>query len=549
MAERASDRRPLAERVEEIVRREMASSGTPGVAVALTDREQVRAAGASGFADLAARTPVAAETLFEIGSIGKTFTATVLLRLREAGRVDLEAPVTRYLPWFEVGGTTAPITLHHLLTHTAGIVAGIDGTPSAASEVWALRRTTVGGPPGERFHYSNVGYKTLGLVIEAITGAPYGETIRELLRLVGMGDAEPTIRHEMRSRLAVGYAPLYDDRPPLKRHPLVPATWLETDTADGSIAASATDLAAFLRMLLNRGNGPHGPVLSAESFALLTTPAIPDEGDGYGYGIQVKQADGQTEIGHPGGMVGYHASMLGEMETGLGVVVLCNGPGAPVALSRQLLALLRAEDAAQTPPPPANTDAATVEKTPGYVGAYVGAGTADPKRFSIAAVPGDLRFRRGAADLPVEQHWDDDFVIDDPDLARFVLRFERDEEGRVLGAIHGADRYAKEGEAAPPAVAELPDEWCAYLGRYRSHNPWVPTFVVLDRGGQLRLLFPAGEPDGLEDDQPLIPLADGSFRCGDDPASPERINFDAFVDGLALRATLSGADFWRCSID
>jgi len=522
--------------VDRAVGRRREADGTPGIALALTDRDRLLAVRTYGFANAAAQVPVTPETLFEIGSIGKAFTAVALLRLREAGRVDLQAPVTEYLPWFEVGGTRAPITLHHLLTHTAGIVSGMDGTPAAASEVWALRRTQVGGPPGERFHYSNVGYKTLGLVIESVTGAAYGETVRELLALVGMDESEPTITHDTRHRLAVGYVPWYDDRPSLRRHPLAPATWLETDTADGSIAATAGDLAAFLRMLLNRGDGPRGRVLSGESFALMTR-AVPAWGGGYGYGLSVWEDGGTTEIGHPGGMVGYVASMRGGLDAGLGVVVLCNGPGSPDDLGRAALALLRAADGRAAAP---EEEAAAAIPVDDFTGSYAG----PEHRFSIVGAGDELSLQRGAEEARLEHRWDDDFVVDHPAFAQFPLRFERDGEGDVVGATHGGDRYAKEG-LAQEAAAALPATWAAFPGRYRSFSPWVPTFVVLPRGGRLWLVFPGGDPDGFMEEQPLVPLGDGSFRAGDDPAGPERITFDALVEGRALRATLSGTDYWR----
>ena len=113
----------------------------PGLTLGLTDRDGTLLIRTYGFADLASRQPVTPDTLFEIGSIGKTFTAVAILQLVDEGRIDLHAPVARYLPWFAVPQPAghAPITIAHLLSHTAGIVAGIDGTPEAAFQVWSLR--------------------------------------------------------------------------------------------------------------------------------------------------------------------------------------------------------------------------------------------------------------------------------------------------------------------------------------------------------------------------------------------------------------------------
>ena len=98
MAATEADVAPVFAHLDEVVRRKMRAAKTPGMTVALTDRDGLLQVVTYGFADLAPRTPVVPETLFEIGSIGKSFTALALLRLRDAGRVDLQAPVTDYLP-------------------------------------------------------------------------------------------------------------------------------------------------------------------------------------------------------------------------------------------------------------------------------------------------------------------------------------------------------------------------------------------------------------------------------------------------------------------
>jgi len=261
--------------LDRIIERRMAADNTPGLALALTDRERTLRVATYGFADLAARTPVTPDTLFEIGSIGKSFTSLALMREHEAGNLDLQAPVARYLPWFAVRSAFPPITVHHLLCHTAGIIAGTDPTPGVADQVWALRETEAATAPGTGFHYSNVGYKALGLVLERLTGQGYGDAIRSrILAPLGMTASEPAITNALRPRLAVGYASLYDDRPAHPSHPLVPATWLETESGDGSLASTPEDMAVYLRMLLNRGRGARDRLLSEAGFAAMTQRII-----------------------------------------------------------------------------------------------------------------------------------------------------------------------------------------------------------------------------------------------------------------------------------
>jgi CubicO group peptidase (beta-lactamase class C family) len=127
--------------------------GLPGIAIAVADEDEEVAFDSVGWAELGRR-PIDQTTLFELGSIGKTFTTLLACRL-----LELEAPVTDYLPWFEVRSAHGPITVEHLLMHTSGLIRGADTTPDSRFDVWALRETEVGFAPGERFYYSNVGYR------------------------------------------------------------------------------------------------------------------------------------------------------------------------------------------------------------------------------------------------------------------------------------------------------------------------------------------------------------------------------------------------------
>jgi CubicO group peptidase (beta-lactamase class C family) len=140
-------------RLDQFIEQKIKAANVPGMAVAVTDRERLLRVSTYGFADVAAQTPVTPEMLFEIGSIGKSFTSIALLQLREEGRLDLHEPVTRYLPWFEVQSEYEPITLHHLMSHTGGIIMGADFPGEARYEVWALRETEATTTPGTYFHY------------------------------------------------------------------------------------------------------------------------------------------------------------------------------------------------------------------------------------------------------------------------------------------------------------------------------------------------------------------------------------------------------------
>ena len=196
-------------RVDALAARLIAAGATPGAAVAVSDRDGpvwARSLRPCGCRPRRGRST--AGTLFQIGSISKSFTAICLLRLWERGRLDLDAEVRSLLPWFPFAG----ITVHHLLSHTGGIVCSLGDPPSPAWEVLSLAQTAR-APAGEHFWYSNVGYQALGLMLERLTGEPFADTYRrEIIEPLGLAETEPLLTNALRARMAVGHEPLDRDR-------------------------------------------------------------------------------------------------------------------------------------------------------------------------------------------------------------------------------------------------------------------------------------------------------------------------------------------------
>jgi len=391
----------------------------------------------------------------------------------------------------------------------------------------------------------------LGEVLRAVTGKNYGPTIQKrILDPLGLASSVPTITHDVRSRLAVGYGPLFDDRPWWPGRPLAPATWLEADTADGSLCMTAADLATYLRMLLNEGDGPAGRLLSPNAFGLLTQRIAKTRGEEsdfwYGYGVITGTQDGHRTIEHGGGMVGYFASMVGDMDLGIGVTALINGPGSPLAYTLAALDLIRAEAEGrpvQLPEIADPTETSTASDYEGWYRAHDTDGLAGrPTAFLASTLGNRLSLQIEGETIELRPSGDDSFVTAVPAFERFPLTFVRDAD-RIVGMMHGGAYYVKDS-VPTPEFAAAPDEWLAFVGHYRSHNPWTTGFRVVLNRGRLWLILPA-EPDGLELQQPLVPLGESWFRCGEDERIPERIRFDALIGGKAHRANLSLCDFYR----
>ena len=526
------------ERIQEYVTRHRPVLDAPGLALCVTDRDRALGVITDGLANVEAGTPVRADHRFQIGSISKGFTAIALLQQAEAGRIDLDAPVTAYLPWFEVQSAHAPITVHHLLTHTSGIVAGTEWTGEAAHEVWSLRQTHAGWAPGERFHYSNAGYKALGLVLEAVTGRRWWETVREdVMAPIGMGDVDVIITNETRARLAGGYTGPFDDRPWQPRHGWAPSPWFESATADGTICATAEELAAYARLLLNGGRG----VLSPESFARMTTPFAPDPttpGHVFGYGVKwVEDEDRTRLLGHSGGMIGFTSYALVDPEAGSGVTVLMNSAfGVRLPLVRFALACLRAEAAGKTlPEVPEPVDPVSVPDAAAWAAAFED----DLGDVSVVAEGDRLFLAAEGRRSPLTPLREDRFAIDDPERDAAMVRIRRDGDDPV-SLFWGPRTLRRQGVPRPP---DAPSGWTTLAGRYRSPNAWAVGFDIVLRHGELWLELLDGSAID-ETSHRLSPLEDGSFALAE-PLSPSRVAFDTPIDGRPTRAVLDAAPFFR----
>ena len=239
--------------------------------------------------------------------------------------------------------------------------------------------------------------------------------------------------------------------------------------------------------------------------------------------------------------------MIGDVDSGIGVVALINGPGAPNLIARTVLAYVLSLQEGTEFEFPELEDPAAIDEAEGYVGDYVAVeGRDGPERMRIEADGSGLTLVAPGVGARLRSRDEDVLLTDAAPLGRFPLRFDR-EGGDVWSATYGDTFYVREGAPAPAQEAvDHPAGWGAFAGHYRSHNPWTTSLRVSLRRGWLWLwLSLPSEPDGLEAEQPLVPLADGWFRAGEDPRLPERIRFNTVIEGVTHRASLSGCDFYR----
>jgi CubicO group peptidase (beta-lactamase class C family) len=524
------------------------ASHAAGAALAVTDREEILGVVVRGMADVASAAPVRPETRFQIGSISKSFAAIVAMQEVDAGRLDLHVSVNELLPWLGLPEPFGPITMHHLLTHTAGLHTGTEDAPGFAGAMHLLRSYPATSGPGERYHYSNDGYKIVGAVLEAVTGQPIHELLRlRLLGPLGMTSSVAAIIDEIWTDHATGYEPLLSDRPAQLRHPLVPAPRIVSNTADGSIVSTVVDMCAYARLLLARGDLPDERgerILSEDGFARLMATAVDDGDHGrYGYGLWNEDVDGRTWLGHSGGMVGYTALLITVPEEGLGCVMLQNGGGDKRPVVGAALAAVRAALAGESLPEPWVPPAPTaIAGASGFAGTYAGDDgrtlvvDAEEDGLSMSIGPVSARLERD----PLLAETGDTFLVAHPAFERFPLEFRRGGSA-VVEAFHG-DTWFRGERYEGPEPQEPEDAWRRHPGLYRNDDPWNPVLRIVLRKGRLAIMWPtdAGDEEGGD----LVPLEDGSFAVGD-RGFPRRVRFEGDVRGMSALTVFNGGRWYR----
>lgn len=297
--------------------------------------------------------PPTADTVYRIASCTKSFTATALLALRDAGALDLDAPVTDFVPAFgEVILPTAdsPVpSIRMLLTMSAGLPTDDpwgdrqESITDDALDALLGRGLRFDSVPGTRFAYSNLGYALLGRVVTVAAGRPYRDVVSDtILRPLGLDSTGFERPEGADERLAIGHRRLDDDWQPL------PFSGPGGFSSIGGLFSTVTDLSRWARWLASAfdetGAGSAVPgdldgILSRASRRSLQqlsrfVPALTAQPGGYGFGLFVEQLPGLGEVvSHSGGYPGFSAHMRWHPASGIGIVAFENATYAQVSVS------------------------------------------------------------------------------------------------------------------------------------------------------------------------------------------------------------------------
>ncbi len=499
-----------------------ANWGLPGMTIAVVDRQGFTGYVRTGWADIDKKIPVGPDHLWQVGSITKMMVALTLWSMFDEGKLSPDTPFLKALPGIKVTNGEG-IRLQHLLNHTSGM-------PNIAPYVSELGGLWSSYTPGTHWNYCNIGYALLGLIIAEHDGRPFEDAVKaRVFDKLGMKDSVGAIRNTDRHRYPVGYLPYVTDRMTLRPSPVAPAAWGDVDNAAGSNAATAADMAKFLRFLLALAQGKGSDVISdASAVKFLSNPAdAPADGKGvtYGNGIGHYPIDGRSYFHHTGGMVSVVSSLHVDPEAGVAAFVSTNiGYAAsnyrPKDVSLHACNLLRSLNAGAPPPAP-RPPRPVVENPKLYAGVYTAA-----NGDKIEVIPGadTLTLRHRGADSRMQDAAGGMFACEAAEFQITGLLFEV-EGGKAVRAWAGDVEYAANPAASykPKASPEL----ALLAGRYDGTRIYARD-GALWRGNR----------------EKLVPIGNGDYRAGPD-WSPERVRFDTPFFGRPQRILNNGSPGWR----
>jgi CubicO group peptidase (beta-lactamase class C family) len=441
----------------------------PGLSLALVETNTLVWSQGFGFTDRDRKIAVTPDTIFSLQSMSKTFTTTAILMAVESGLLDLEAPISAYLPGFRIHSRfeefpESKITLKHLLSHMAGLTheapVGNNFDPSCPSfeaHIESISDTWLRWPVGERYKYSNLGIDLAGYILQTFSKQPFPAVMNNrLLTPLGMTHSSydmDTIKKN--ANRAIGHQPGFS-RIPLDI-PMVPS---------GGLYASARDVAKFIQFHLAGGRVRGKALLGDSLLKEMVTVPFPVKGqtEGYALGLDSKKDQKYETLyfNHSGGGFGFLCTMVWYPEFGLGIVILTNSTNHDLAylLAREILdkaILIKSPNARKFWEPlekseelPLSPGAAFLRR---YVGNYVGRGD----ELNVVFEGSSLRLPKPIAFISENEAFDGN--------ARY--RFVMTPEGRPSHIVRIADGMTWDYNDGPddPAGPDKP-EWEKYPGRY-----------------------------------------------------------------------------------
>ena len=317
------------EAIDAYVTEQMSTLNFPGLALGIVQNNQPAHLKGFGIADSSGR-PITPQTPFRIGSVTKSFTALAIMQLVEEGKINLDAPVQTYLPWFRLADeeASAKITVRHLLNHTSGISMK-DGNSLFASKtgleetVRSLDKIKLTQAIGSTYQYCNINYMIAGLIVEVVSGQAYADYVSEhIFEPLDMQHSYGSLETARLDSIAHG-------------HIFMLGRFWENDgwvppanVPAGALIVSIEDMTHYALMQLNAGRYEENTLLSPQGMDELHAPAaLVNESEFYAMGWTVGKMDGKPYISHTGDDGRFHSVIYLFPEEGAGIVLLVNATG------------------------------------------------------------------------------------------------------------------------------------------------------------------------------------------------------------------------------
>jgi len=327
--------------VDDYVEQQIVNEDIPGLAVVVVQGDEIVYLKGFGITSLNDPSPVTPQTIFDLASISKSFTALGVLLLRDGGLIELDTPVQQYLPDFQINDPRgAEITVRQLLNQTSGLPGTLsaplmfhDGEDAMEEMIAALSQVRLNQPPGSSFEYADINYCLLGAMIERVTGMTFEDYMKQKI-FIPLGMAHTALYPDEADELgrADGHQAMYG-RIVARNMPIfrsaAPAGW---------VMSSAEDMGKWLIIHLNDGYTAEGQLIPMEDIEETHTPAVMFEESGeqlgYGMGWFVNcEPDDVSCIWHGGDTPNFTTDMIILPEYQLGVVVLVNSQASTIGHS------------------------------------------------------------------------------------------------------------------------------------------------------------------------------------------------------------------------
>lgn len=401
-----------------------------------------------GYANLEQKITADEHTVYRVASITKLFTATMLMQLRDAGKLNLDDPIEKYVPEFKPKSTypdARPLTFRQVVSHGSGLIregaheGWIDGEmPPIETLIQLANDSETSFPTATEPKYSNLAIAIMGHALSRIAGQPYDEYIVEhILKPLGMNDSGFDRSRYGDDHRAVGYHIDESDQYFPSYH------WNERGfMPGGGMYSTVTDIAKFISLQFSEAPAGGKQVLGWNTLREMHMPVTvtPDFETGFGIGWGIRRLAGTKVIGHSGGLPGYTTNISLAPAHKLGMIVFTNYGTDPVAITHKLLEVLipvvkRVRARQQTEP--SADEIASWQK---YVGRYQGRSADDVLDVEIIDKRLTVTFpeQGPAAFVRLEPHSENRFTMRGGHSQNEIATFKTDAEGNVTMLLFGA---------------------------------------------------------------------------------------------------------------